>query len=309
MEARFGRRELFRRGAIASAALAIGGRTARAEGGDRVALVKLQGVKDDLDAAVKKLLSPLGGMQSFVRKGDKVLLKPNMGFATPPERRATTSPGLVAAVARLALGCGAARVLIADHPMRKPEACLRLNGIQAAVSGLDNVHVLLPMAATLFVSREIPQGKSLRRVQIFKDALEVDVHIALPVAKSHMAAGFSGGVKGMMGLILDRESLHSRCDLNQAIADLGTVLKAQLSILDGLSIMATDGPAGPGELIERNTLVAGTDSVAVDALGVELAPLYRRRIKARQIKHLKAAAAMGVGKLALPAAKVRTLSM
>lgn len=309
------RRDFLKNAAAASAALAAGrtllapGRAAQAAGA-RPLLVRVAGpgVPADLAAAVHEVLGPLGGMQAFVKKGQTVLLKPNMGFPTPPAQRATTSPALVAAVAREVLGCGASRVLVLDNPTRRPEACLKTVGIPEAVRDLD-VHVFLPTSESMFVETPVPKGKSLRSTRILKEALRADVHIALPIAKSHNAAGFSGCLKGMMGLILDRESFHARYDLNQAIADLNTVLRADLILLDGLQVMSTDGPAGPGELVTCNTLLAGTDPVAVDAAGVALAPLYRRRIKPRQIKHLKKAAAMGLGTLDPPAKRVVSLKM
>jgi uncharacterized protein (DUF362 family) len=273
-----------------------------------LAQVSGAGVPADLAGAVKKALQPFGGMQAFVKKGQTVLLKPNMGFPTLPDQHASTSPQLVAAVAREVLECNASKVLVLDNPTRRPEACLRTNGIREALKGLD-AHLFLPTSDKMYVQTLIPKGKVLKKTKILKDALKVDVHIALPIAKSHNAAGFTGTLKGMMGLILDRESFHSRFDLNQAIVDLNTVLKAQLTIMDGLKVMATDGPAGPGELITCNTIIAGTDAVAVDAAAVRLAPLYGRKIKPRQIKHLKLATQAGLGSLSVPADRVVSLNM
>ncbi|MBW2700550.1 MAG: DUF362 domain-containing protein [Deltaproteobacteria bacterium] len=292
------RREFIKRTALAGAALAISGHAATGQAAPRAELVKISGpgVKADPQKALIKLLEPLGGMKAFVKKGQTVMLKPNMGFATSPERRATTDPRLVVAAAKEAIKAGAKKVMIVDHPMRNPEACRRLNGIEAACKGL-NVHLLLPMDGKHYVEKKIARGKVLKKTKILKIALEADVHIAMPLAKSHMAAGFSGGIKGHMGLVLDRESFHSRFEMNQAIADLASLIKTDLSIMDALSIMASGGPAGPGEIIERQTLLAGIDPVAVDAAAVELAPLYKRRVRARQIKHLMAAQKLGVGKL------------
>ena len=270
--------------------------------------VKGDGVPKDLDTALARVLEPLGGMKTFVEKGQSVIIKPNMGFPTPPELHATTSPALVAAVARQVLDCGASRALIVDNPTRRPEACLRSIGIKEAVADLD-VHLLMPTSEKFYKQVRVPEGKSLKRTRILEEALEADVHIALPIAKSHNATGFSGCLKGMMGLILDRESFHSRYDLNQAIADLNTVIKAQLVVMDGLQVMTTDGPAGPGKLQTCNTIIAGRDPVSVDAYGVRLAPLYGRRIKPRQIKHLKKARAMGLGSLSLPGERVIELNM
>jgi uncharacterized protein (DUF362 family) len=310
MGAKYDRREFIKKTALASAALAVGSRV-DAWAARRPVLVKVSGagVPKDIVAAVKQVLEPLGGMRAFVKKGQKVLIKPNVGFPTPPEQHATTSPAMLKAVAREVLDCGAAKVLILDNPTRRPEACMRVVGIREAVAGLKNVHFFLPTSQKMYTRTKIPKGKVLKRAEIFNDALSVDVHIAVPIAKSHNAAGFTGGLKGMMGLILDRESFHSRFDLNQAIADLNTVLKPHLVIMDALKVMATDGPAGPGELITRNAILAGTDAVAVDAAAVELAPLYGRKIKARQIRHLKIAADMGLGVLKPPANRIVTLEM
>ncbi|RME19221.1 MAG: DUF362 domain-containing protein [Deltaproteobacteria bacterium] len=303
-------RRTFVKSALAGAAgVALAGKGLAAPGGKpELVVLSGAGVRSGLDDAVAKLLEPLGGMKAFVRPGQKVLIKPNMGFPTPPEQRATTSPALVAAVVKQVLECKPSLVLVADNPVRRPEACIRTNGIREALQGLD-VKLLLPTESSFFKKVDVPKGKSLRRVEIFREALEADVHIALPVAKSHNAAGYSGALKGMMGMILDRESFHGRYDLNQAIADLNTVIRPTLTILDGLEVMTTDGPAGPGKLVRTDTLLAGIDPVAVDARGVELAPLYGRNIKARQIKHLRFAQQMGVGRLSVPQDRVVQLKL
>ena len=294
------RREFIQKAALASAVIAAGGKAPVAATKERPVLVKLSGpsVPVNLGDSVKKVLKPLGGLSRFVKAGQSVLIKPNLGFPTPPAQRATTDPFLVAEVAKAVIACGADRIVIADNPVRRPEACLRITGIKEALKGLD-VHLVLPTSEKMYKEISIKKGKSLRKVRIFKEALECDVHIAMPVAKSHNAAGFTGTLKGMMGLILDRESFHSVYDLNQAIADLNTVLRPDLVILDAIKIMVSDGPAGPGEIVDCNTLLAGTDPVAVDAEAVRLAPLYGRKLKARQIKHLKLASNMDIGQLRL----------
>jgi uncharacterized protein (DUF362 family) len=307
------RRDFMKRAALGAAGLALadlglgGARAARS--GLPVKLVRVQGpgAAADVAGAVKQALAPLGGMAAFVKKGHKVLIKPNMGFPTLPEVHATTDPRVVAAVVREALEAGAARVMVMDNPLRSPEACLKQNGIRAALRGLD-AHVLLPMDEKFYVRVDVPRGKALTRTRVLREALEADVHVAVPVAKSHSAAGFTGAVKGMMGLIHDRESLHSRMDLNQAIADLNTVLRAQLVVMDGLVVMASGGPSGPGKLEHTQAVIAGTDIVAVDAAGVGLAPLYERRIKPRQVKHLKLSQELELGLLELPEEQVRLIS-
>ncbi len=308
------RRTFLRRSAAAAAAAALGRRwpalaaPTAPTAAEKLVQVQGAGVPADLDRALARALKPLGGMGAFVERGAKVVLKPNMGFATEPQVRATTAPELVAAVVRQVLDCKPAEVLVLDSPMRHPQACRERNGIAAACRELD-AELLLPTADRFFVEVDVPKGEQLKKVALLRAVLECDVHIPLPVAKSHMAAGYSGAIKGHMGVIRDRESFHTRLQLDQAIADLATVLPCPLVVLDGLSVMARGGPGGPGELVETKALVAGSDPVAVDAAGVALAPLYGRRIAAGRIKHLKAAADHGVGRLELPAAQVAEIEL
>jgi uncharacterized protein (DUF362 family) len=302
------RRDFLKQAALAAAAVALAPSLTRAAGKAQLVQVRGPGVPADVAAAVRKALAPLGGMAAFVKKGAKVLIKPNMGFPTAPEVRATTDPRVVAAVVREVLEAGASKVMVMDNPMRAPEACLQQNGIRAALAGLD-VHVLLPMDEKFYVQVDVPKGKSLKRTRVLREALETDVLIAVAIAKSHSAAGFSGGAKGMMGLVHDREIFHSELDLNQAVADLNTVLRAQLSVLDGLQVMTSGGPSGPGTLATTQAIIAGADLVAVDAAGVELAPLYERKIKPRQIKHLARCQEMGVGQLGLADELVQRLEV
>jgi len=296
------RRNFIKKSALAAAACTLGSKLNVSRAATKkTVLAKISGssVATDLDSAVKRVLEPLGGMKAFVKEGQNVVLKPNMCVPAPPEQRATTSPEMVAAVARQVIECGANKVLIVDFPVRDPKGCRKENGIQAAVKDL-NVKVLTPHKITDFVEISIPKGKTLNKTRIMRILQKTDVHIALPLAKSHMAAKFSGVMKGMMGLIWDRRSFHSIYDMNQAIVDLNTVLKADLTVMDGLQVMTTDGPVGPGELVTCNSLIAGTDPVAVDSAGVQLAPLYGRKLKPRQLKHLKIAQATGLGKMAPP---------
>ncbi len=309
MSSEHDRRDFLKTAALASAAITLGS-AMPAHAATSADLVKVQGlgVPKDIAAAVKKALEPLGGMQAFVKKGQRVVLKPNMGFATEAHIRATTDPKFVAAVAREVLACEPGRVLIVDNPMRHPDVCLKKNGIQAACKGLD-VHVVLPTSERFYKEVSIPKGKQVKKVKVLKDVIEADVHIPLPLAKSHMAAGYSGAVKGHMGIILDRESFHSRFELNQAIADLASILPTPLTLLDGLQVMAQGGPAGPGELVTVNAIVAGKDILAVDAIGVKLAPLYRRKIKPKQIRHLRRTQEMGIGKLSVPDGRYLEISL
>ncbi len=145
----------------------------------------------------------------------------------------------------------------------------------------------------------MPQGKVLDRVEVLKEVLDSQVLISLPVTKSHSATGVSMGIKGLMGLIWNRTSFHDKYNINQALADLATVIKPQLTILDASRALVSGGPGGPGEVQKPNLIIAGVDPVAVDSYGVTVAPWYGQNFKGRQVEHLLVAHQRGLGKIDL----------
>ncbi|MGZ3613319.1 MAG: DUF362 domain-containing protein [Thermodesulfobacteriota bacterium] len=255
-------------------------------------------------AATKKALEAIGGISRFIRKGQRVVLKPNMSFARTPDFSATTHPLVVATVAQACVDAGAQQVLVLDHTLQRAELCLERTGIPEACKNISGVHVLALQERKFFGEIKIPQGKVLERVEVMKEILDSHVLINIPVAKSHSATGVSLGLKGLMGMIWDRESFHSQYNINQAIADLATVIKPQLTILDATRALAAGGPGGPGEVKKPNLIVAGVDPVAVDSYGVSVVPWYGQNFKGRQVEHLLIAHQRGLGKIDIDQLKI-----
>ena len=255
-------------------------------------------------AATRKALEALGGISHFVKKGQRVVLKPNMSFSRTPEFAATTHPLVVATVAQACIEAGAQQVLVLDHTLHRAELCLERAGIQEACKNIPGVYVLALQERKFFREIKIPQGKVLERVEVMKEILDNPVFINIPVAKSHSATGVSLGMKGLMGTIWDRESFHSQYNINQAIADLGTVIKPQLTILDATRALVSGGPGGPGEVKKPNLIIAGLDPVAVDSYGVSIVPWYGQNFKGRQVEHLLAAHQKGLGKIDIDQLKI-----
>jgi uncharacterized protein (DUF362 family) len=102
-----------------------------------------------------------------------------------------------------------------------------------------------------------------------------------------------------MGLIWDRYSFHSKYNMSQALADLATVIKPQLTILDATRALVSGGPGGPGEVQKPNLIIAGIDPVAVDSYGVSVAPWYGQNFRGRQVEHLLVAHQRGLGQIDL----------
>jgi uncharacterized protein (DUF362 family) len=206
---------------------------------------------------------------------------------------------VVAAVARACIEAGAKKVLVLDHTLHKGELCLDMSGIATSCKSIPNTHVLALNDKRFFQELPVPKGKVLTSVKVLQEVVRSDVLISLPTAKSHSATGVSLGMKGLMGLIWDRGFFHSKVDLNQAIADLTSVVKPHLTIIDASRALITGGPSGPGKIDKLNTIIAGVDPVAVDAFGVSIAPWYNKPFKVDQVKHIMAAYRMGLGTINL----------
>ncbi|MDD5225272.1 MAG: DUF362 domain-containing protein [bacterium] len=249
-------------------------------------------------AAVEKAVSLFGGMERFVKKGGRVVLKPNMSFPAPPAAGATTSPEVVAAVASLCLKAGAGEILVLDNPILQPRVCLENSQIKSACAKIGKTRVLAVTDRKFFTEIPVPMGKALKKVEVMQDVLNADAVINLPVAKSHGSTEVSFGLKNLMGLIWDRRYFHNDIDLDQAIADLGTVIHPCLTILDATRVMTEGGPFGPGHLEYPQKIIAGINPVAVDAYGVTLSRWYDGKIfSPRQVKHILHAAELGLGEI------------
>jgi len=287
--------------AAAGTALTLAGRPSFSFGKEEYDLAVISGKPA---AATKKVLEILGGISRFVKKGQRVILKPNMSFSRTPDFSATTHPAVVATVAQACVEAGASQVLVLDHTLQRAELCLERTGIREACKNIAGVHVLAIQERKFFREVKISQGIVLERVEVMKEILDSQVLINLPVAKSHSATGVSMGMKGLMGVIWDRESFHSKYNINQAIADLGTVVKPQLTILDATRALASGGPGGPGTVMKPNLVIAGVDPVAVDSYGVSIVPWYGRNFKGRQVEHLLMAHQRGLGKIDIDQLKI-----
>ena len=261
-------------------------------------------VTGDPEKAVLKALTLLGGMKRFVKKGQKVVIKPNMSFAKTPDDAANTSPIVVATVARACIDAGAKSVLVVDHTLQKPELCFELSGIRKSCQSVENTHVLALNDEQFYQTVPVPQGKALKQVKVMNEVMRCDVLISLPAAKSHSATGVSLGLKGLMGVIWDRKYFHAKVDLHQAIADLSSLIKPDLTLIDGSRALLTGGPSGPGKVVKLNTIVAGVDPVAVDTYGVSIADWYNKKFEIGQVKHIMAAHRLGLGTIDLDQLKI-----
>lgn len=252
---------------------------------------------------VARVLEPLGGMPAFVRPGDRVVVKPNIGWDRSPEQAANTHPEVVAAVVQLALDAGAKRVQVFDRTCNEQRRCYINSGIKPVLDALKSAKVHCDyMSSRRYVPVTISKGRSLTKWSFYKDALQADCYINLPVAKHHGLARLSLGLKNTMGVIGgNRGKLHS--DLGSKLADINTVIRPGLTIIDATRILLDNGPQG-GDLRDvkvLDTLVASPDPVAADAYATTL---FGQR--PGDIDSTVAAAELGLGEMNLEKITIHT---
>lgn len=255
--------------------------------------------KGEPAAATKAAVQALGGMSRFVQPGQKVVIKPNMSFDQPPEMATNTNPAVVQTLARMCKEAGASQISVLDNPLRTAELCLVKSGIKQAGQAVQDCQVKAVQSRGDFREVDIPAAEQMTSNEVMREALQADVLIAAPVLKHHSSTGVSLSMKGMMGLIRNRTIMHWRYDLHTAIVDLCTLLTPDLVVIDASRALTSDGPSGPGTVLEPLKIIASTDMVAADAQAVTLVKWYGRSIKPSQVKHIQLAHERGLGSLEL----------
>ncbi|MDL2317195.1 DUF362 domain-containing protein [Desulfovibrio sp. OttesenSCG-928-A18] len=248
-------------------------------------------------AAARAAVEMLGGMGRFVKAGQKVVIKPNMSFAQGPDSATNTHPEVVREILVMCKEAGAAKVRVLDHSLQNAEQALGLSGIRDACNGVEDGICHHLMQPGFYSESPLEQGREMRLNSFMRDVLEADVLIAVPVAKSHGGAGVSLSLKGQMGLILDRRSMHSRYDLHTAIVDLNTRVKPHLAVIDATRVLTTGGPGGPGKVIRPGEVIASADPVAADATAVASYEWYGQKMQPRQVGYIRMAHERGLGRM------------
>ncbi len=217
-------------------------------------------------------IQALGGIKKFVHPGEVVVVKPNMAWDRPPEMAANANPLVVRQVVELCLDAGAKQVKVLDNTCDDARKSYVTSGIKVAVEGIKDPRAVVQFVDDRrFVQVKVEKAKALKKWYFYKDILEADRFINIPVAKTHSEARLTMCLKNMMGAIGGwRGRIH--VGLNQNIADMNLLLRPDLHVLDATRIMVKNGPSG-GRLDYvqvKNLVFAGTDPVALDALGTGL---------------------------------------
>lgn len=219
---------------------------------------------------VQRALQALGGIEQFIKPGDRVVLKVNAAFASPPALAATTHPDLVAAVTRLCLAAGAASVVVTDNPINDPGSCFALTGIAKAAEAAG-ARLVLPQPSA-FKPTTVTGGRLIKDWPLLFEPLRGATRlIGLAPVKDHHRSGASLSMKNWYGLLGGRRNIFHQ-DIHSIMLELAMLVRPTLVILDGTFTMVTNGPTGGSfeDLKPTNTMIAGTDQVAADTFGATL---------------------------------------
>ena len=217
----------------------------------------------------REAVKALGGMKRFVKPGNVVVIKPNMGWDRNTEQGANTHPLVVRTLVEEALAAGAKRVKVFDRTCNDERRCYVNSGIEGALKRMKNVDV--KHIEDERFRKVTLNGRFLPEWELYGEALSADVYINVPVAKHHGLSKLTLGLKNVMGIMGGkRGDIHKKIDV--ALADINAVFRSHLTVIDATRILTAHGPQG-GDLRDvkvLNKVIASTDVVAADAYATTL---------------------------------------
>jgi uncharacterized protein (DUF362 family) len=220
---------------------------------------------EDPALITKEAVNILGGMSKFVAKGDRVLVKPNIGWDRTPQLGACTNPDVVKALVEMCVEAGAKVVTVLDNPCNPARRTYVRSGIAKAAK---EAGAKVPYPNEHKLKKIQLNGELLKEWEIYSDFIEVDKIINVPIAKHHSLSRVTLGMKNWLGACGgNRNQMHQ--GLDQSMVDLAAFFKPVLTVLDAYRVLFRNGPQGGrlSDVKEHKTVVAGVDTVAVDALG------------------------------------------
>jgi uncharacterized protein (DUF362 family) len=221
-------------------------------------------------AMFDKAMESFGGMKSFVKKGQTVVLKPNIGWDVSAERAGNTNPLLVKQIIKHCFNAGAKDVYVFDHTCDYWKKCYSNSGIESAVKEAGG-KIVSGESEGYYHDVEVKSGSVLKNAKVHELILNSDVFINVPILKHHGSSGITIGMKNLMGVIWDRRFWHQN-NLQQCIADFASFKKPTLTIVDAYNVMKRNGPKGVSQedIITMKSLIISRDIVAADAAAAKL---------------------------------------
>lgn len=214
-------------------------------------------------------IKAIGGMDKFVSKNDTVLIKPNMAWDRTPEQAGNTNPQVIAALVELSFKSGAKRVNVFDRTCNDTRRCYESSGIaELAREKGANVYFVDDWN---FVKARFSYESPMEGWPIYRDALECDTFINVPILKHHGLTGWTLSMKNLMGVCGgERGNIHD--NIGTKLAHLTDFIKPDLTVIDAYRVLVRNGPSGGNleDVEDYKTLIVGIDPTLVDSYACKL---------------------------------------
>ncbi|MBN1823428.1 MAG: DUF362 domain-containing protein [Endomicrobiales bacterium] len=250
----------------------------------------------------RKAVDALGGMKKFVKPGDIVVVKPNIGWDRGPEQAACTNPEVVGELVKMCFEAGAKVVKVFDNTCNSAKRTYENSGISGAAKKAGAT--VFYVSDWKFYPARMPADYEMADWPIYEDAVKCDCFINVPVAKHHGLSQLTLSLKNLMGVCGgSRGRMH--WGIERKLAELAWFIKPDLNVIDANRILLRHGPTGGNlaDVEERNTVIVSTDPVLCDAYAATLFDF-----RPQDIRHIKEAAAFGVGSMDIKSAKIKNIN-
>lgn len=260
------RRDFLKKSAVISSSLYLPGMLSMAQSPGGAPVIKVIG--DSPYEITKRAVAELGGMQKFISKQDIVMVKPNIGWNSTVEQGANTHPEVIRAVVEMVMNAGAKKVIVMDNTCHKAADTYSRSGIADAAKKAG-AEVRFADENRLVVHDF--KGSRVQKWLVFKDFLDADKFINVPVLKHHGSAGLTIGMKNLYGILGGRRGKLHR-SMGAGIADLAKGFKTDLTIIDANRVLMRNGPIGGrvSDVEIKKTVIASTNIMEADVVAVDV---------------------------------------
>ena len=276
-------------------------------GGGKVDMVAVMGGEPEV--MFRRAIAEMGGMKAFIKPGQKVVVKPNIGWDKVPALAGNTNPKLVTEIIKQCFAAGAKEVTVFDHTCDDWQKCYKNSGIEAAAKAAG-AKVMPAHLESYYRTVSLPQGKKMKTAKIHEAILNSDVWINVPILKNHGGANLTISMKNHMGIVWDRGFFHQN-DLQQCIADICTLQKkAVLNVVDAYRILKTNGPRGrsASDVVLTKGLFISQDIVAVDTAAAKFFNQVRD-MPLDTVSHLANGQALKIGTMDLDKLNIKRIKI
>lgn len=249
-------------------------------------------------------IEEIGGMRKFVKKGQTVVVKPNIGWDKTPERGANTNPGLIKRIVEHCFNAGAKQVFVFDHTCDEWRKCYTNSGIEQAAKDAGAT-VVAGNSERYYQEVDIPVAKILKKAKVHELILSSDVFINVPVLKHHGGANMTISMKNLMGIVWDRGFWHAN-NLHQCIADFASFRKPDLNIIDAYRVIKINGPQSRSL---DDVVLMKSQIIAKDMVSADVASCRLFGIEPEKVNHIIMAGQSGVGNPDLGAINISRISL